>query len=397
MGSICLSHLCAALSLVIQAREKTCVSSRYLEGRFFSGIESICVKNSHAKGISNMSDKPRFGLLYRMPSVSSTTTLISWASILLSACTFTSSGFVDVSEINLEAVPNRSAMRITDVAIGRGGVVYICDRTRSRVYRVSTNENKADVIRPNAIDNGNTWRPSAVAVGKEGMLYVAAENEVRIFDMAGRVVTRFKAEIAHPTSIAVMDDGTTYVAGFNNGYVLHRYNLDGEGGIIHVSDRASQDVRVNIAASWGGMVRTWERGVLFGTNMPFELVALGNDGNVIRRQLRPKLNLDLRLEFEESPNTAMVQIYSSGSGLSIATDDSLIYYCFSPKESGLFTDISRVYVDVYDRNFKSIAKDITIDGVILAADKDGYVYFTKKNHRGLDGLFRGKFKYRSIE
>ena len=330
-----------------------------------------------------------------MPNGLLTFSVMSWTLILLCACTDGSIGFVEVSEVNLEAVPDRKTLRITDVAMGREGIVYICDRTRWRVFRVSTQANEAQIIRPTALENGNTWRPNAIAVDNEGMLHIAGENAVWTIDFAGREVKRFDTEIANPTSIAVLDDGTTYVAGFNKGYVLHRYNR--MGGAIPIIARTFQVDLVTIDAASGGMVRTWEGGVLFGANTPYELVALGNDGNVIKRQVRPELNLAPRIEYDKSANTTMVHMYSSGSGLSIATNDSLIYYCFSPKESGLFTSISRVYVDVYDRHFKSIVKDITIDGVILAADKDGYVYFVKKNQKGMDGLFRGKFNHRSIE
>lgn len=345
-----------------------------------------------------MADTLGLRRLNRTPSGSSTFPVISWASILFCACSFSSSGFVEVSEINLEAVPSRSAMRITDVAMGREGIVYICDRTRSLVYRVSTNENKADVIRPNALDNGNTWRPSAVAVGKEGMLYVATENKVWIFNAEGRGVTRVGTRIAHPTSISVRDDGTMYVAGkAHDKYVLHWYGHEGEDRIIYAMGRPDHDARGDFSVFWGAMVRAWERGLLFGTDMPFELVALEEDGDVIKSRLRPALNLDPKIDYDESLNTATIQVFSLGKGLSIASNDSLIYYCFTPDETGLYTDISSVYVDVYNRNLESVAKDIKVVGVIVAADNDGYVYFAKKNRKGMDGLFRGKLKYRSTE
>ncbi|MCE2441189.1 MAG: hypothetical protein J4F39_17420 [Candidatus Latescibacteria bacterium] len=330
--------------------------------------------------------------------VGSTHSLIAWILILLFGCTYrpVSAGeFVEVSEVNLESVPDRESMRITDVAMGRGGIVYICDKARGQVFRVSTQLNRAEVIRPKTRKNEQSWRPRAIAVDKEGMLYIAEETEVWIFDIEGRVVDKFDTEIANPTSIAVTVDGTTYVAGFNEGYVLYRY--DSERSAKLLLGHSDQDVRVIIGSLSGGMVRTWESGVLFGANTPYELVALGNEGNVTKTQLRPELNLGTRVKFDKSANTAMVQISSSGSALSIATNDSLIYYCYSPRESGLFTDISRVYVDVYDRHLKPIGTDINIDGAILAADRDGYVYFAKKNQRGMDGLFRGKFKHGSFK
>ena len=347
------------------------------------------------KRMSIMSDKPRFGLLYRMPSVSSTITLISCALILLCACTAGSNGFVELSEVNLEAVPDRKTMRITDVAIGHGGLVYICDRTSGHVYRVSTQANEVEVVRPTALGKGKSWRPRAIAVDKVGVLYVAEENKVWIFNIEGQVVEKFDTEIAIPTSIAAKHDGTTYVAGFNEGYVLYRYGVERSARLL--LGHSDRDVRVIIGSPSGGMVRTWEGGVLFGASSPYELVALGNEGNVTKTRLRPELNLGTKIKFDRSANTAMVQISSSGTAHSIATNDSLIYYCYSPRESGLYTDISRVYVDVYDRHLKPISTDINIDGVILAADKDGNVYIAKKNQRGMDGLFRGKFKHRSFD
>ena len=329
----------------------------------------------------------------------STYPLIVCTSILLIfACTYSSSNaseFEEVSEVNLEAVPDRTTLRIADVAIGRGGIVYICDRERKQVFRVFTQANEAEVIRPKAVEKEEFWGPCAIAVGKEGMMYVVGKNEVWIFDVSGRVVSRFDTEIANPTSIAATDDGTTYIAGYNQGYVLYRYNR--EGGAIRVLGRRDRDVRVMIGSPSGGMVRSWDRGIIFGAGEPYEIVALGNDGNVIKRQLRPELDLGPKIEFEQSATTMRYQISPSGIGLSIATNDSLIYYCFSLKDSGLYTEISRVYVDVYDRNLNPIARDINIDGVILSAHRDGYVYYTMKNDRGMDGLFRGKLKRRWIE
>ena len=327
--------------------------------------------------------------------VGSTHSLIAWILILLCASTcrpVSAREFVEVSEVNLEAVPDRKSMRITDVAMGRRGIVYICDRTRGHVYRVSTQTNEANVVRPTNLGKGKSWRPCAIAVDKEGMLYVGGENEVWIFDMTGRVIKNYNTEIDYPTSIAVMRNGTIYVAGENDGYILHQYDLNGH--VIPVLGRSVKDLPVIIESVSGGMVRTWEGGVLFGADTPYEIVAIGKAGNVIKRQLRPEMDLAPKVAFDVSGGTATVQISPSGRGLSIATDDSLIYYCFSPNESGLYTDVTRVHMDVYDCHFKSIAKDINIDGVILAADKDGYFYFTKKNNREMDGLFRGKFKCR---
>ncbi len=324
---------------------------------------------------------------------------IMWTMILLCGCwtngSASASEFLEVSEINLEAVPNRGSMRITDVAMGRGGTLYICDKVSGQVFRVSTRANNAAVIRPKALGKEQSWRPRAIAVDKEEMLYVAEEAKVWIFDIKGQVVDKFVTEIANPTSVAATHDGTTYVAGFNEGYVLYRYDVERSAKLL--LGHSDRDVRVIIGSLSGGMVRAWEGGVIFGANTPYELVALGNEGNVTKTRLRPELNLGTRIEFDRSANTAMVQISSSGSALSIATNDSLVYYCYSQRESGLYTDISRVYVDVYDRQLKPISTDINIDGVIVAADKDGYVYFAKKNQRGMDGLYRGKFKYRSIE
>ena len=134
--------------------------------------------------------------------------------------------FFNISQVNLDNIPNRADLRISDIAFDSAGRVYVCSR-QGQVFFVFKRTVKE--IKPNVNEDSTPWMPRGISTDQSNKLYVAGINHVWIFNDSGESVGGFDTDISYPTSIAVASDGMVYIAGHNKGYVLHQYAENGTG------------------------------------------------------------------------------------------------------------------------------------------------------------------------
>lgn len=299
------------------------------------------------------------------------------------ACVSEHGVFINVSEVNLDNIPQRSELRIDDVAIHSKERLYICEKEK-RVYSVLTHISEVKEIKPTVIKEGKIWVPMAITTDDE-KLYVAGYYLLSIFDLSGNLIHEFDTEIMIPTSIEVTKNGTIYIAGDKEGHVLHRYDENRVRkpllkGFTH-EDRA---VVYNFA---GGIISKWKEGIVFGAKTPYELVMVDRSGNITERVARPELDFVPKFKIERDEERRSVSFHNNqiGKGRSVVATDALVFYGYS-----LLLPKSAKYIDIYEHPLIPVAKNIQIDAIILGADEEGYLYF-KRKEEGRERLFRGKF------
>ena len=291
--------------------------------------------------------------------------------------------FSDVSQINLDNIPNRSDLRISDIAFDSAGRIYVCSKQR-QVFSISKNTVKK--IKPSVTEENMPWMPRAISTDQSDKLYVAGLNHVWIFDASGGSVGGFNTDISHPTSIAIADDNMVYIAGHKEGYVLHKYKKNGEGRLL--LEGYTHKV-LEVARSFsGGIVRAWKRGVVFGAHTPYHLVAYQNK-QVVTKCKRPELDFEPKFDYQKLGEMHIIKKYPSNEGIGTAVTDEWVFYCYSMLGG------SDIYLDIYDHNLNLVEIDVGIDGTLMGADKEGYLYLKRKVD-GREELFRAKFNPESL-
>ena len=313
--------------------------------------------------------------------------------------------FSDVYQVNLDNIPNRSDLRISDIAFDLAGRIYVCSR-KGQVFSISKNIVKE--IKPNVTEENTPWMPRAVSTDHSDKLYIAGLNHVWIFDASGESLGGFETDIPHPTSIAIADDGMVYIAGHNKGYVLHQYAKNGIGKpvleeltkgsqrkigtgqfVIQIDPtKEPQNQKLQIVnTSSAGMVRAWKNGVVFADKTSYHLIAY-QDGQVVTKRQRPELDFEPRSNTNISGNNVQIQVQDTGKGIGVTVTDEFVFYCYSlPK--------SEIYIDIYDHNLNPVEIDVGIDGTLIGSDKEGYLYLKRKVD-GREELFRAKFNPQSL-
>ena len=291
--------------------------------------------------------------------------------------------FSDVSQINLDNIPNRSDLRISDIAFDSAGRIYVCSR-KGQVFFISKNTVKE--IKPSVTEESTPWMPRAISTDQSDKLYVAGLNHIWIFDASGGSVGGFDMDISHPTSIAIAGDNMVYIAGHKEGYVLHEYKKNGEGRLL--LEGYTHKV-LEVARSFsGGIVRAWKRGIVFGAHRPYHLVAYQNK-QVVTRQQRSELDFEPKFDYQKLDEMHIIKKYPSNEGIGIAVTDEWVFYCYS------LLGGSEIYLDIYDHNLNLVEIDVGIDGTLMGADKEGYLYLKRKVD-GREELFRAKFNPQSV-
>lgn len=370
------------------------------------------------------------------------------ASFLSCASDSSDSLFSDISQVNLDNIPNRSDLRISDIAFDSAGRIYICSR-KGQVFSISKHTVKK--IKPSVNEESTPWTPRAISIDQSDKLYVAGLNHVWIFDASGQSVGGFDTDISYPTSIVVASDGMVYLAGPKGEYVLHQYGKNGEeksaleafkessdgkssGGtfVFERKDMGSFQVKrssnkkngeeksvikreiksssqknddgqltINIDSdkepqnkvlmmanpSVGGMVQIWKNGVVFAAKTPYHLIAY-QDGQVVTRHQRPELGFESGSDVNRSGNNIQIKVHNTGKGIGVTVTDEFVFYCYSLPGS-------EIYIDIYDHNLNLVEIDVGIDGTLMGADKEGYLYLKRKVN-GREELFRAKFNPESI-
>lgn len=356
--------------------------------------------------------------------------------------------FSDISQVNLDNIPNRSDLRISDITFDSAGRIYICSR-KGQVFSVSRRTVKE--VKPSVIEESTPWMPRAISTDQSDKLYVAGLNHVWIFDASREFLGGFDTDIAHPTSIAVASDGMVYISGSKGEYVLHQYGKNGEEKpaleafkessdgknsgetfVFKRKDMGSFQVKrslnekngeeksvikreiksssekngeeqftINIKSDKGpqdkalmmtnppseGVVRAWKNGVVFTTKMPYGLVAY-KEGQVVTRHQRPELGFESESKTNMSGNNIQIKVHDTGKGMGVTVTDEFVFYCYSLPGS-------EIYIDIYDHNLNLVEIDVGIDGTLMGADKEGYLYLKRKVN-GREELFRAKFNPESI-
>ena len=308
--------------------------------------------------------------------------------------------FSDVSQADLDNIPNRADLRILDIVFDSVGRMYVCSR-KGQVFSVSKRTVKE--IKPSVTVENTPWMPRAISTDQSDKLYVAGRNHIWIFDASGESVDGFDTDISHPTSIAVTDDNVVYIVGHKGGYVLHQYGENGErkplleeikkdsqgkigtGQFVIQIDQNKGPQIVNTSSA--GMVRTWKNGVVFADKTSYHLIAY-QDGQVVTKQLRTELDFEPRSNTNISGNNIQIQVHDTGKGIGVTVTDDFVFYCYSLPGS-------EIYLDIYDHNLNLVEIDVGIDGTLLGADKEGYLYLKRKVD-GQEELFRVKFNPESL-
>ena len=326
--------------------------------------------------------------------------------------------FSDISQINLDNIPNRSDLRISDIAFDSAGRMYVCSR-KGQVFFVSKHTVKK--IKPSVTEESTPWTPRAISIDQSDKLYVAGLNHVWIFDASGESLGGFDTDISYPTSIAVASDNMVYIAGPKGEYILHQYGKNGEekpvleafkessqgknsGGIfvferkdmgsfqvkrsanekngeeksvikkeIKSSSQKNDDGQFTINIdpdkepqdkvlmmdnpSAGGMVQTWKNGVVFAAKTPYHLIAY-QDGQVVTRHQRPELGFESGSNVNRSGNNIEIKVHNTGKGIGVIVTDKFVFYCYSLPGSD-------IYIDIYDHNLNLVEIDVGIDGTLL--------------------------------
>ena len=68
--------------------------------------------------------------------------------------------------------------------------------------------------------------------------------------------------------------------------------------------------------------------------------------------------------------------------------DEFVFYCYSLPGP-------EIYLNVYDHNLNLVEIDVEIDGTLMRADKEGYLYLKRKVD-GREELVRAKFNPESL-
>ena len=312
--------------------------------------------------------------------------------------------FSDVSQVNLDNIPNRSDLRISDIAFDSTGRMYVCSR-QGQVFSVSKHTVKE--IKPSAIVGStpwmSRWMSRAISTDQSDKLYVAGRNHVWIFDASGESVGGFDTDISYPTSIAVAGDGLVYITGHKGGYVLHQYEKNGKGksvleeltkgsqgkigrGQFVITTAPGKEPQI-VNTSSAGMVRAWKNSVVFADKTSYHLIAY-QDGQVVTRQQRPELDFEPKANINISGNNTEVRVQDTGKGIGVIVTDKFVFYCYSLPGSD-------IYIDIYDQNLNLVEIDVGIEGTLIGADKEGYLYLKRKVD-GREELFRAKFNPESL-
>ena len=351
--------------------------------------------------------------------------------------------FSDISQVNLDNIPNRADLRILDIAFDSAGRIYICSR-KGQVFSVSKHTVKE--IKPSVIEESTPWIPRAISIDQSYKLYVAGPYYVWLFDTSGESLGGFETNISNPISISVAGDGMVYIAGPKGGYLLHQYGKNGEKKpVIEAFKESSQEedseraivferkdmesfqikmssnkknsgekpvikrvikslpkkndegeFTININSDKGpqnkalmmanppseGVVRAWKNGIVFATKTPYGLVAYQEE-QVVTRHQRPELGFESESKTNISGNNIEIKVQETGKGIGVTVTDEFVFYCYSlPK--------SEIYLDIYDHNLNLVEIDVGIDGTLMGADKEGYLYLKRKVD-DREELFRAKF------
>lgn len=282
----------------------------------------------------------------------------------------------DVSKVNLNNIPNRSDLEILDIAFSSADGMYV--HSGEQVFSVSKRTVKE--IKPSFIEDSTPWIPRAISTDKSDKLYVAGRNHVWIFDASGESLGGFETNISYPTSIAVVGDGTVYIAGPKGKYVLHYYKKNG-AELSVLEGYTHKELAVARSFS-GGVVRSLKNGVVFGAKTPYDLIAY-QDGQVVTRHQRPELDFEPKFDYQNLGKTYILKKYPTGKGIGATVTDEFVFYCYSLPGS-------ETYIDVYDHNLNPVEIDVGIDGTLIGSDKEGYLYLKRKVD-GREELFRAKF------
>ena len=308
--------------------------------------------------------------------------------------------FSNISQIDLDNIPNRSDLIISDIAFDSAGQIYVCSR-KGQVFSISKQTVKE--IKPSVTVDSNTWMPRAISTDQSDKLYVAGRNHVWIFNASSESVGGFDTDILFPTSIAIAGDGMVYIAGHNKGYVLHQYGKDGKGkslleevkkgslkkigtGQFVITTAPGKEPQI-VNTSSAGMVRAWKNGVVFADKTSYHLIAY-QDGQVVTKQQRPELDFEPKSTTNISGNNMEIRVHDTGKGIGVTVTDGFVFYCYSLPGS-------ETYIDVYDHNLNLIEIDIGIDGTLMGAYEEGYLYL-KRRVDGREDLFRAKFNPESL-
>ncbi len=364
------------------------------------------------------------------------------------SCASDNSLFSDVSQVNLDNISNRADLRISDIAFDSAGRIYICSR-KGQVFSVSKRAVKE--IKPSVIEENTSWIPRAISTDQSYKLYVAGPYYVWIFDASGESLGGFETNISNPISIAVAGDGMVYIASSKGGYLLHQYGKNGEekpvleafkesspkknseGTVVFErKDMESFQIKMSANKKNGGqkpvikkvikslpkkndegqstinidpdkepqnkalimanppsegVVRAWKNGVVFATKTPYGLAAY-QEGQVVTRHQRPELDFGSESKTNISGNNIEIQVQDTGKGIGATVTDDFVFYCYSLPGS-------EIYLDVYDHNLKLVEIDVGIEGTLIGADKEGYLYLKRKED-GREELFRAKFNPESL-
>ena len=354
--------------------------------------------------------------------------------------------FSDISQINLDNIPNRSDLSISDIAFDSAGRIYICSK-KGQIFSISKQTVKE--INPSITEESTPWTPRAISTDQSDKLYVAGRNHVWIFDASGKSLGGFETNISYPTSIAVASDNMIYIAGPKGEYVLHQYGKNGEGkpvleafkersqgknsggtfvferkdmesfqakrspnkknekekpvikreiksssqksgdgkSVLKIGSGAQDKVLMMDNPSAGGMVQTWKNGVVFAAKTPYHLIAY-QDGQVVTRHQRPELGFESGSNVNRSGNNIEIKVHNTGKGIGVIVTDKFVFYCYSLPGSD-------IYIDIYDHNLNLVEIDVGIDGTLLGADKEEYLYLKRKVD-GREELFRAKFNPESL-
>lgn len=308
--------------------------------------------------------------------------------------------FLNVSQTDLDNIPNRSDLRISDIVFDLAGRMYVCSK-QGQVFSISKNTVKE--IKPSGAEENTPWMPRAISTDQSDKLYVAGRNQVWIFNVSGESVGGFETDISYPTSIAVADDNVVYIAGHKGGYILHQYGENGErkpvleelkkgaqgkigtGQFVITTTPGKEPQIVNTSSA--GMVRAWKNGVVFADKTSYHLIAYQN-GDVVTRRQRPELNFEPRSNTNILGNNVQIQVQDTGKGIGVTVTDDFVFYCYSLPGSD-------IYIDIYDHNLNLVEIDVGIEGTLIGADKEGYLYLKRKVD-GREELFRAKFNPESL-